>query len=96
MHEEAMLRDLVRKAEEVSAREPTHRVTRIRLWVGARSHLSGPELRDHWAYAVTGTRLAGAPVDIETSTDLDHPNAELVSLRSLDVDGPDPGPGPKP
>jgi len=86
MHEEAMLHDVVRKATEVARREGASRVTRIRLWVGARSHLGGPELKDRWAHAVTGTALSGAEVEIETSSDRSDPNAENVILRSLDVD----------
>jgi len=86
MHEESMLRDVIRKAEEVAGRERGARVTRVRLWVGARSHLGGPELRDRWAHAVAGTSLSGAEVDIETSSDEKDPNAERVILRSMDVD----------
>jgi hydrogenase nickel incorporation protein HypA/HybF len=86
MHEEAMLKDVVRKAEEVARREEAVRVTRVRLWVGARCHLAGPELKAHWDYAVQGTILSGAEVEIETSNDPNHPNAETVLLRSLDVD----------
>lgn len=88
MHEEAILRDLVRKAEEVARTEGPGRVTRVRLWVGARSHLTGPEFKDRWAHAVAGTVLSGAEVDLEVSRDRDHPNAETVMLRSLDVDAP--------
>lgn len=86
MHEEAMLRDLVRKAEEVARQEGAGRVTRVRIWVGARSHLAGPELEARWADAVRGTPLEGAPVAVELSTDRTDPNAEAVVLRSLDVD----------
>ena len=81
-----MLQDVVRKAGEVADRQSPARVTRVRLWVGARSHLGGPELKDRWAHAVAGTQLAGSEVEIETSSDRDHPNAESVILRSLDVD----------
>jgi len=86
MHEEGILRDVIRKAEEVARTEGAGRVTRVRLWVGARSHLTGPELQDRWAHAVQGTPLEGAPVDIEVSRDPDHAHAETVVLRSLDVD----------
>jgi Zn finger protein HypA/HybF involved in hydrogenase expression len=86
MHEESILKDLVRKAEEVARRERAARVTRVRLWVGARSHLGGPELKDRWAHATAGTTLAGSEVDIETSSDRGDPNSERVILRSLDVD----------
>jgi len=86
MHEQAMLRDLVRKAEEVALRAAPGRVTRVRLWVGARSHLAGPELEGRWADAVDGTVLAGAPVEVEVSTDDSDPRAETIVLRSIDFD----------
>jgi len=86
MHEEAMLRDVVRKAEEVARRQSASRVTRVRLWVGARSHLAGPELKDRWAHAVSGTALSGADVEVEVSRDRSDPNADRLILRSLDVD----------
>jgi Zn finger protein HypA/HybF involved in hydrogenase expression len=85
MHEDSMLRDLIRKAEEVAEREQAVRVTRVRLWVGARSHLGGPELKDRWAHAVRGTALAGCEVEVEASSDRGDPNADRVILRSLDV-----------
>ena len=88
MHEEAILRDLVRKAEEVSRREGVGRVTRVHLWVGARSHLGGPELEERWAHAVSGTSLSGAKVEVELSEDRSDPKAEAVVLRSLDFDSP--------
>jgi len=81
-----MLKDVVRKAEEVARREGVVRVTRVRLWVGARSHLAGPELRDRWAYAVRGSALSKAEVEIEVSRDPADPNAENLLLRSVDVD----------
>lgn len=85
MHEEAQLRDLIRKAEEVARQEHAARVTRVRIWVGARSHLAGPELTAHWAHAVEGTLLEGAEAEVEVSPDRSDPNAERIRLRSLDV-----------
>jgi len=86
MHEEAILRDLIRKAEEVARREGGCRVTRIRLKVGARSHLAGPELEARWAHATAGTSLSAAKVELELSKDRSDPDAESVVLLSLDVD----------
>jgi Zn finger protein HypA/HybF involved in hydrogenase expression len=86
MHEEAMLRDVVRNAEEVARREGPGRVTRVRLWIGASSHLGGPELEARWADAVRGTVLAGAKVEIELSHDPHHPHAGTIVMRSLDLD----------
>lgn len=86
MHEEAMLRDLVRKAEEVARGAGGRRVTRVRLWAGARSHVNGPELPARWEALVVGTPLSGAEVEVESSHDLRDPNADRVMLRSLDVE----------
>ena len=86
MHEEAMLRDVIRKAEEVAQREGGQRVTRVRLWLGARSHLTGQDFRDRWADAVGGTVLARAEVEVEVSRDPNDPRAERVMLQSLDVE----------
>jgi len=86
MHEEAMLQDVIRKAEEVARESGPGRVTRVRLWVGARSHLGGPELEARWGHAVSGTALSGARVEIEVSRDGAHPNAESIMLRSVDLD----------
>lgn len=86
MHEEALLKDVIRKAEEVARQQGATRVTRVRIWVGARSHLGGPELRARWMAAVRGTALSAAEIEVESSTDRADPNAEGVMLRSLDVD----------
>jgi len=81
-----MLRDVVRKAEEVARREGPGRVLRVRLWVGADSHLGGPELEARWAHAVSDTALRGAAVEVEVSRDRSHPNAASIVLRSVDMD----------
>jgi len=81
-----MLRDVLRKAEEVARREGPGRVTRVRLWVGARSHLAGPELEARWAHAAEGTLLSGAKVEVEVSRDPADPNAESIVLRSIVLD----------
>ena len=81
-----MLRDVVRKAEEVARAAGPGRVTRVRLWVGARSHLGGKELEARWAHAVDGTVLAGAPVEVELSHEESHPHAETIVLRSVDFE----------
>ncbi len=87
MHEEALLRDL---AERVGAVARTHgllRVRRIRLWVGALSHLEDGALRARWADLATGGPAEGSTVEITRSADLTDPRAQSVVL--LDVVGED-------
>lgn len=86
MHEEAMLQDLRRKLLEVSAREGATRVSRVRLWIGALSHLSEPALRREWPRIVGGTVAESAGLEVTTSADTSDPRAQGLVLMSIDVE----------
>jgi hydrogenase nickel incorporation protein HypA/HybF len=86
MHEQALLDDLVRKVEDVARIERLERITRVRVWVGALSHLSCSHLNSEWPRASRGTRAEGSTLETELSTDLDDPRAQSVVLLSLSVD----------
>lgn len=88
MHEEAMVRDLVRKIEEVARREGSPRVTRVRLWVGALSHLTAGGLRDRWSLATERTPAEGSALDLTVSTDPNHPRSTEIVLESIDLAAP--------
>jgi hydrogenase nickel incorporation protein HypA/HybF len=85
MHEEAVLRDLLRKVEEVARSNGASRVTRVHLWVGALSHFSETTLCERWALATRATALEGSKVEVELSTDARDPRAGGVVLRSVEV-----------
>ena len=85
MHEEALLRELVRKVQEISAANGGGPVQTVRLWVGALSHLSGTEVGARWPLAARGTPSEAARVEVTHSTDLADPRAESVVLVSVDV-----------
>ncbi|MGD0250499.1 MAG: hydrogenase maturation nickel metallochaperone HypA [Thermoplasmata archaeon] len=86
MHEKAVLRDLLRKVDEVARANGSSRLTRVRLWVGALSHFSESSLRDHWNDAVPGTVAEGAKLELEVSDDRTDPRAQGVVLVSVDAD----------
>jgi hydrogenase nickel incorporation protein HypA/HybF len=86
VHEEAVLRDLVRKVSEVAGAYPGKRVQRIQLWVGALSHITGAQLTDRWPVAAARTAAEHARVDVSTSTDLADPRAQGVVLLSVDLE----------
>jgi hydrogenase nickel incorporation protein HypA/HybF len=85
MHEEALLRDLLGKVEEVARANGATRVTRIQLWVGALSHFSEAALRERWTLATRETPLKGSRLEVEMSSDPNDPRAGGVILRSVDV-----------
>ncbi len=85
MHEEALIRDLVQKIDAVARAHGAEHVTRVRLWVGALSHLGGTDLGARWALATEGTRAAGSRLELTVSDDPRDPRAGGVVLESLDT-----------
>lgn len=86
MHEEALAADLHRKLEELAGPDPSLRIVRVRLWVGALSHLTEPTLRGLWPRIAGGTRAEDARLEIEVSGDPADPRAQGVVLASVDVE----------
>ena len=86
MHEEAILRDLVRKVEEVARTNGSVRVDRVRIWVGALAHLSEGQARNRWSTLTQGTVAEGSRLEIELSSDLADPQSTGVVLKSLDAE----------
>ncbi|HTP54546.1 MAG TPA: hydrogenase/urease maturation nickel metallochaperone HypA [Thermoplasmata archaeon] len=86
MHEEALLRDLRRKLEEVALREPTARIVRVRLWIGGLSHVTDTSVRARWDDTVRGTAAERSTLEVECSSDLHDPRADRVVLLGVDVD----------
>jgi hydrogenase nickel incorporation protein HypA/HybF len=87
MHEEAVMRDLLRKIDEVARANGIPRVHRVRIWVGALSHFTESSLRDRWALASAGTVAEGAGLELEVSENRFDPRAQGVVLVSVDGDG---------
>ncbi|HTT15327.1 MAG TPA: hydrogenase maturation nickel metallochaperone HypA [Thermoplasmata archaeon] len=85
MHEEAVLRDLVDRVSAIAREAGAGRVTRVRVWIGAFSHLTEATLRDRWPTATDGTAAGGSALEVEVSTDARDPRAQAVVLRSVDV-----------
>ena len=86
MHEEALLKDLRRKIEEIAAAQAARRITRIVLWVGALSHFTEEHLREDWSRVVSGTPAEGAALEVECSNDLNDPRAQKVVLVRVGVE----------
>ncbi|WP_018936490.1 hydrogenase maturation nickel metallochaperone HypA [Thioalkalivibrio sp. ALJ24] len=85
MHEFSLMADLMRKIEQVAADNHAERVTRVRVWLGALSHITPEHFREHFEDGTRGTVAEGAELEVETSDDETHPEAQQILLRSLDV-----------
>ena len=85
MHEFSLMADLMRKIEQVAAENDAERVTRVRVWLGALSHITPEHFREHFEDGTRGTLAEGAELEVEASDDETHPEAQQILLRSLDV-----------
>jgi len=86
MHETALVRDVVRRIEDLARATGAHRVTGARIWLGALSHLSAEHFREHFAIAARGSIADGATLAIEVSNDPGDTHAQSVRLESVDLD----------
>jgi hydrogenase nickel incorporation protein HypA/HybF len=86
MHETALVRDVVRRIEDVARATGARRVTAAKVWLGALSHLSAEHFREHFTIEAQGSIAASATLSIEASDDLGHPHAQHVRLESVDLD----------
>ncbi len=86
MHEASLIRNLMRKIDLLAKAEDAHRVTTVRIWLGALCHMSAHHYREYVAQASRGTLADGASLEIEESTDIHDPNAQELLLRSIEVE----------
>jgi hydrogenase nickel incorporation protein HypA/HybF len=86
MHETALVRDVVRRIEDLAHATGAHRVTGAKVWLGALSHLSPEHFREHFALAAQGSIAAGATLAIVVSDDPNHGHAQSIRLESVDLD----------
>jgi hydrogenase nickel incorporation protein HypA/HybF len=86
VHEQALMRDLMRKITAEAEAEGATRVTRIRVRLGALSHLTDAHFREHFEEASRGTVAEGAAVDAELRSDPTEPDAQGVVLESIEVE----------
>ena len=80
------MEDLVREIELRAEQGGGHRVTRIRVRLGALSHFTPEHFREHFEDAAAGTVAEEAVVEAETRTDPTEPAAQGVVLEELDVE----------
>ena len=86
MHEASLMRSLMRKIDSLAAAEGANKVTTVRVWLGALSHMSAAHFQGHFEQASKAMIAEGASLEIEESTDIDDPNAQDLLLRSIEVE----------
>lgn len=85
MHEQSLIKNLVEKIHRLAADEGG-RLVAVRLRLGALAHISAGHLREHFEHETQGTSLAGLRLEIETLSDIHHPEAQEIVLESLEFE----------
>ena len=85
MHEHSLIANLLHRIEAVARQENASRVVGVKVWLGALCHLSAGHFREHFEDGSRGSLAQGARLDIEVSNDPDHPQAQDILLRSIEV-----------
>jgi hydrogenase nickel incorporation protein HypA/HybF len=85
MHEHSLLADLLRKIESVAREKKVERVLKVKVKLGALSHISPGHFREHFEAASPGTAAEGAALELEVLTDILDPGAQDIILDSLEL-----------
>ena len=86
MHEFSLIADLLRKIEAVSQENDNAKVLRVKVKLGALSHISPDHFREHFEHGVKNTLIEGAKLDIEALKDINDPCAQEIILDSVEVE----------
>jgi hydrogenase nickel incorporation protein HypA/HybF len=86
VHEQALMRDLMEKIATEASAEGAARVTRVRVRLGALSHLTEDHFREHFEDASRGTVAEGAAAEAELRTDPTEPYAQGLVLESIEIE----------
>lgn len=87
MHEFSLMADLLRKIEQLAKDADAAKVTKVKVKLGALSHITPDHFREHFNEAITGTVAEGALLAVEQCDDDKDPNAQDILLESVDVTG---------
>jgi hydrogenase nickel incorporation protein HypA/HybF len=88
MHEQALMRDLIRKVVGVADSEGAAAVAKVSVRLGALSHFTPEHFEQHFRDSARGTLAEGAVVEAVLETSTTDPNAQGVVLESVEIEEP--------
>lgn len=86
MHEYSLMNKLFNKILALADEQQATRVTKVSVKLGALSHMSPSHFKEHFDMAAQGTIAENAIIDAEESQDISDPDAQVVVLKSIDID----------
>ncbi len=85
MHEHSLIKNLIKKIEDIAKKNNARNVTSIKIKLGALCHTTPEHFHGHFDPLAAGTIAEGATVDFIVSTDINDPHAEEIILDSIEV-----------
>jgi hydrogenase nickel incorporation protein HypA/HybF len=85
MHEARLIRDLLSRIEQVARDEQADRVERVRIEIGAQSHVTPESLRAQFELHAHGSVAQAAALDFTRSNDQTAADSHDIRLVSLTV-----------
>jgi hydrogenase nickel incorporation protein HypA/HybF len=86
MHEQTLMKGLMRQVREIAAAEGAQRVVKVTVWLGALSHMSADHFGEHFVDAAVGSLAEGADLECFASNDIHDPHALDVVLKGIEVE----------
>jgi hydrogenase nickel incorporation protein HypA/HybF len=86
MHEASLMTNLMHRIDAVARVENAARITGVTVWIGALSNMSAEHFSEHFDRAASGTMAEGARLDVISSDDPGHTNAQDILLESVEVE----------
>jgi len=88
MHEHSLMAGLLREVEGIARDNGSRRVVKLRVALGALTHLSPDHLREHFEEAARGTVADGAALEVRVLNDISGPRAQDIVLESVEIEEP--------
>lgn len=85
MHEHSLIINLINKILILAEKERANKVTKVRVQLGALSHMSPEHFKEHFVISSKGTIAENAELETEELPDVNDPNAHYILLKSIDV-----------
>ncbi|PIR00902.1 MAG: hydrogenase nickel incorporation protein HypA [Nitrospinae bacterium CG11_big_fil_rev_8_21_14_0_20_45_15] len=86
MHEQSLMVDLMRKINAIGTEQKAKNIVRIKVKLGALSHISADHFKEHFVIAAKGSCAEDAQLDVEVLTDLNDPQAQEILLDSIEIE----------
>ena len=86
MHEQSLMADLMRKINALGQEHHGKKIVRVKVKLGALSHISADHFREHFVQAAQGSCAEQTQLDVEELTNINDPHAQEILLDSVEVE----------